>query len=744
LFIITKQSGANILKTINGINGQIPNLKKLIDGANLEVVMDRKAVIEATLNEAIVALVLASVLVIVVVVLFLGNKQAALIPCFAVVVSVIGSFAVMHLFGFTLNIMSLMALIIATGLVVDDAIVVLENIVRHIENGMKPFDAAILGAKEMSFTLLAINLSLVGMFISILFSGGIVKSLFKEFSMTLAIATTISFFVAVTLTPMMCANYLTQTHTSNNLFFKIVKSCNDFLLKIYQKSLTIILKFKFLVLLSFFAVLYFNVQLFISLPKTLVPQQDTGQLTGFARGDNGLSYNVVQPKMAQYRRTILQDPAVDKIAGFIGGSSGGNSMVIVKLKPIEERKISATNVINRIRPNLPNLPGTRFFLMQDSDMRFGGGGQSNSSDNSLTVKSDDLDKLKEYLPIIREALREVPEITDINEDNGGNSVIKLDINRELALRYGVSMSDISNALGNSFAQRQVATIYDDINQTPIILEVDKTYSQFVDNLNEINIIKGNKRVPLTAFTTWETVVEKGSISHQSQFAVESIGYSLADGVALSDGLEAVTKAVDRLTLPTVIQTEAGGTASTFKDTASGQPIMILMVVVLIYIILGVLYESYIHPLTILSTLPSAIIGALIALKVTGLEFSLIAMLGLYLLMGLVKKNAILMIDCALDLQKTQGLTPEEAIYQACLLRFRPILMTTVAAILGAIPLVLANTAGSEMRQPLGVSIIGGLIISQLLTIYSTPVIYLYFDKLANLFKARKKATIAVA
>ncbi|AXJ04966.1 acriflavine resistance protein B [Pseudomonas fluorescens] len=738
LLVINRQAGANIIETVNEIKAQLPALQAVLPASvKLNLAMDRSPVIKATLHEAEMTLLIAVALVILVVFLFLGNFRASLIPTLAVPVSLVGTFAVMYLYGFSLNNLSLMALILATGLVVDDAIVVLENISRHIDEGVKPMKAAYLGAKEVGFTLLSMNVSLVAVFLSILFMGGIIESLFREFSITLAAAIVVSLVVSLTLTPMLCARWL-KPHKpgEENRLQRWSRRTNDWMVGKYATSLDWVLRHRRLTLLSLIITVGVNVALYVVVPKTFMPQQDTGQLIGFVRGDDGLSFSVMQPKMETFRRAVLKDDAVESVAGFIGGTNGtNNAFMLVRLKPIKERNISAQKVIERLRKEMPKVAGAQLMLMADQDLQFGGGREQTTSQYSYILQSGDLGALREWYPKVVTALRALPELTAIDAREGrGAQQVTLIVDRDQAKRLGVDMNMVTAVLNNAYSQRQISTIYDSLNQYQVVMEVNPKYAQDPVTLKQVQVITADgARIPLSTFAHYENSLEDDRVSHEGQFASESISFDMAEGVTVEQGSAAIERAIAKVGLPEDVIAKMAGTADAFAATQKSQPFMILGALLAVYLVLGVLYESYVHPLTILSTLPSAGVGALLSIYALGGEFSLISLLGLFLLIGVVKKNAILMIDLALQLERHQGMAPLESIRSACLQRLRPILMTTLAAILGALPLLLSRAEGAEMRQPLGLTIIGGLVFSQVLTLYTTPVVYLYLDKLRHRF-----------
>lgn len=732
LLMISRQPGANIIATIDAINARLPALRALIPtDADLAVVMDRSPGIRATLRESEHTLILSAGLVMLVVFLFLGSARAALIPSLAIPVSLIGTFAVMYLYGFSLNNLSLMALIVAAGLVVDDAIVVLENISRHIERGLSPYRAAMLGSAEVGFTLLAMNLSLVAVFISILFMGGLVERLFREFSITLAAAILLSLAVSLTLTPSLCARWLVKKDArpagpfrrATDRAFARVRAA-------YAASLSWVLRHATLTLIVLAGTVALNVSLYIRIPKGFLPQQDTGQLGGFARGDDAFSYQVMQPKIEIYRRLILADPAVQDVIGTAGGATGiSNARMMVRLKPLAERGVSATEVVNRLREKAPPVPGGMLwlFVSQDIDMPR----TSDAGSYDLSLMGGDLKLIRKWAPKVTAALNGLPELTDVDgPGDGGITQVSLRIDREAARRLGVDMQLITQVLNSSFSQRQVATLYDRLNQYRVIMELEPHYTADPAVLDQVQVIAADgARVPLSAFTRYDYSLVDDRVRHRNLFASENVGFALAKGVSLDEGLAAIDRAMGKIMLPTEILAKLSGSAQSFQKSLQNQPFLILGVLIAVYLVLGILYESLVHPLTILSTLPSAGLGALLALRLTDTEFSLIALLGLFLLIGIVMKNAILMIDFAIATERRDGRNPQDAIYEAALLRLRPILMTNFAALLGALPLVFATGEGVEMRRPLGLAIVGGLMVSQILTLYTVPVVYLWLDRL---------------
>ena len=760
VLLVSRRAGANIVQTIDAIHAQMPQLRALMPAdTTLSVVMDRSPGIRATLREAQFTLVLSCVLVMAVVWAFLSSWRTALIPALALPVSLIGAFAVMWWQGFSLNNLSLMALIVAAGLVVDDAIVVLENIQRHIEraraaqaaSGQREvgrrtvWRAALTGAGEVGFTLLAMNLALIVVFLSILFMGGVVERLFREFSITLVAAMLISLAVSVTLTPALCAHGLPAGPRTKppGLLARGIASLLGDVQSGYARSLGFALRHRVLTLLLLAATVALNVWLYVAIPKGMLPQQDTGQLGGFVRGDDGFSFQGMQPKVEAFRSLLVADPAVADVTGVSGGRTGtSNSWFRIRLKPLAERGEPASAVVARLRANAPRIAGGVLFVNVDQDIRLSSGGGDN--EYLFVMRSDSLADLRASTKPVGEALRALPELTDVDFGAGEDAQqVVLNVDREAARRLGVRMDTVTTALNNAFSQRQVATLYDALNQYRVVMEADPRGNSEPSALDQVQLLNdAGERVPLSAIATWRYGLTRDRVQHDAQFASSGISYALAPGVSLQQAQQAIDRAVNGLLLPTSISTgERAGDPNSLQATLKRQPWLILAVLVTVYLVLGMLYESTLHPLTILSTLPSAGVGALLALRLSDTEFSLIALLGLFLLIGVVMKNAILMIDFALAAQRTRGLAPQEAIHEAALRRLRPILMTNLAALLGAVPLVLGLGEGSELRRPLGIAIIGGLAVSQLLTLYTTPVVYLTLERLRG--RVLRKAPAAV-
>ncbi len=745
LLVVSRQPDANIIETVDAIKSQMPALRAFLPaGAKLSVASDRSLSIRGTLHDAERTLLIAVGLVILVVLAFLGSARAAFIPVAAVPVALVGSFAVMYLSGFSLNNLSLMALIVATGLVVDDAIVVLENISRHVELGKPPFEAALAGAREVGSTLLSMNLALAAVFVSILFMGGIIERLFREFSITLVAAITISLVVSLTLTPMLCARWLGHRKPREQQHFwqRLSEGGFDRLRRGYGRSLGWALAHAPLVVCLLLGVILLNIRLYIAAPKSFLPMQDTGQIGGFIRGDDGLSFQVMQPKIDALRRGVLADPAVESVGGFIGGGRGiNNAWTFIRLKPKSERKGSAQQVVERLRQTLPHIPGARVWMFVQQDIHFGGGGDGGGY--QYTLLADDSHLLRVWGERVKNALVQLPQLTGFDDQLETSQQVSLTVDRAEARRLGVDMATVTQTLNNAYGQRQVSTIYNALNQYRVVMEVEPDQARGPEALDRLYIVAGGETVPLSAFSHYDRTVAPDRVRHRGQFASTDIDFQLKPGVSLSEAQDAIDQAVARLDMPSTVQGGLEGDARLFERMQGDQPIAILGTLFIVYIVLGVLYESYMHPLTILSTLPSAGVGALLALQALDTEFSLIAMLGLFLLVGVVMKNAILMIDVALQLERERGLTPQAAIREACLLRLRPILMTTMAAMLGAVPLVVGAGEGAELRQPLGIAIVGGLIVSQVLTLYTTPVVYLYLDRL-RLWGARRKHAVATS
>ncbi|VEI20679.1 Multidrug transporter MdtC [Serratia plymuthica] len=739
ILAISRAPDANIIETVDRIRAELPTLQGSIPASiQLNIAQDRSPTIRASLAEVEQSLVIAIGLVILVVFIFLRSGRATLIPAVAVPVSLIGSFAAMYLCGFSLNNLSLMALTIATGFVVDDAIVVLENISRHVEAGVKPLNAALQGVREVGFTVLSMSVSLVAVFIPLLLMDGLPGRLFREFAVTLSVSIGLSLIVSLTLTPMMCA-YLLRHQPARAQ--RRIRGFGKMLLALqrgYGRSLNWVLGHSRWVLAIFFATIALNIWLYVSIPKTFFPEQDTGRLLGFIQADQSISFQAMRVKLEDFMKIVRDDKDVENVTGFTGGSRTNSGSMFISLKPLSERSDDAQKVIARLRARLAKEPGASLFLMAVQDIRVGGR-QSNAS-YQYTLLADDLAALREWEPKIRTALAALPELADVNSDQQDKgSEMDLIYDRETMSRLGISVSDANALLNNAFGQRQISTIYQPLNQYKVVMEVAPPYTQDVSSLDKMFVInKDGKAIPLAYFARWQPANAPLSVNHQGLSAASTISFNLPDGGSLSDATAAVERAMTTLGVPSTVRGAFAGTAQVFQDTLKSQLFLIAAAIATVYIVLGVLYESYIHPLTILSTLPSAGVGALLALELFGAPFSLIALIGIMLLIGIVKKNAIMMVDFALVAQRNGGIGAREAIFQACMLRFRPIMMTTLAALFGALPLVLTSGDGAELRQPLGITIAGGLIMSQLLTLYTTPVVYLYFDRLQMKFRRGKK------
>ncbi len=734
LLIVFRQPGANIIATVDRIQAVLPQLQAAIpQSIKLTVSLDQTQVIRASVRDVERSLIISVILVILVVFVFLKNVRTTFIPSVAVPVSLLGTFGVMYLFGYTIDNLSLMALTISTGFVVDDAIVVIENITRYLEKGMRPLAAALRGAQEIGFTVITISISLVAVFIPLLLMGGIVGRLFREFAITLSVAIGVSMVVSLTTTPMMCAHLLKQ-HKSHGWLYETSERAFNWIISMYGKTLSGVLRWPAITLLVLLGTMALNVYLFIRVPKGFFPQQDGGRLSGSIQADQDTSYQAMLGLVERFTKIIMADPAVATMNGYTGGGGGGGGATntarfFMTLKPLEERKISADLVIARLRPQLARVPGATLYLQVSQDLRVGGRGSS--ALYQFTMRGDNIQDLTAFGPLMLKEMRKIPEITDVNTDQqnaGLQSVVEYD--RRTAARFGISPQLIDNTLYDAFGQRQVSTMYKTLNQYHVVMEAAPEYTQSPEILEDMYVRSPNgQQVPLSAFSRYVRTIAPLAINHQGLFPAITISFNLAPGVALGDAVAVIDEAQASLNPPPTIHTTFAGTAQAYQDSLANEPVLIAAALVTVYIVLGVLYESLIHPITILSTLPSAGVGALLALRLCRTDLSIIAMIGIILLIGIVKKNAIMMIDFALAAERNENKNSRDAIYEACLLRFRPILMTTMAALLGAMPLALGTGVGSELRRPLGITIIGGLIVSQLLTLYTTPVVYIYLDRL---------------
>ncbi len=806
LLIISKQSGANVIQTADAIKALIPELQASIPPSiDLSVVNDTTTTIRISVRDVERTLVIATLLVLLVVFLFLRNLRAALVPSVAVPLSLLGTFSMMYLLNYSLDNLSLMALTVSTGFVVDDAIVVLENVTRHIENGMTRLEAAYAGAREVSFTVLSMSLSLIAVFLPILLMGGIVGRFFHEFAMTLSIAILMSLLVSLTTTPMMCAYLpLRVENKKENGAMRVARRTFDGAQRLYDKSLTWVLDNPATILVVLVLTIVLNFYLYYLVPKAFLPALDTGTLRGGIQADQSISFQAMALKFQQFAKIVAEDPAVSNVVGFTGGGGSGgpgargggtnSGNLFIQLKPLSVRGISTDDVITRLRPRLNAVAGARLTLQGASGP--GGGGRQSSAQYQYTIEGDTLDELNAWVTKITDALQDVPELEDVNSDQQqGGLEVDMTIDRATAARLGINASQIDNTLYDAFGQRQVSTIYNDLNQYHVIMEVAPEFWQSPDTLKDIyvstsggalsgtqstgavagttvitstlaptaaavandavrnaqlNAIANTARggvstgaaittaqetmIPLAAIAKYGPGTTPLSVNHQGPFVATTFSFNLAPGKSIGDAVNAIQRVMTAIHVPVSIHGEFAGSAKQFQQGLSNEPLLILAAIVAVYIVLGILYESYIHPLTILSTLPSAGVGAVLALILFHTEFSLIALIGVILLIGIVKKNAIMMIDFAIEAQRNQGLSAHDAIYKACMLRFRPIMMTTFSALLGALPLAVMTGEGSELRQPLGISIVGGLALSQILTFYTTPVIYLYLDR----FRERAK------
>jgi len=734
---IFRQPGANMIEMADRVKATLPWLRASIPPAlKLDVIIDRTLVIRASVHDVERAMAISIVLVVLVVFAFLRNYWATLIPSVAVPLSLVGTFGVMYLCGYSLDNLSLMALTISTGFVVDDAIVVIENIARHMENGLQAYAATMKGASEIGFTVLSMSASLVAVFIPILMMSGLVGRLFREFAVTLSAAIAVSLFVSLTTTPMMCAKFLKHDHKKKHgFFYRLSEHGFNGMLRGYDVMLRWVLQHQPLILgvTIFTAVL--NVYMFMHVNKGFFPQQDTGRINGFIQADQDTSFEEMSKKMRAFMDIVKADPAIDTVAAFTGGGNGtSTARMFAGLKPLAERKINSDLVIDRLRAKTANIPGASLFLQSVQDVSVGG--RFGGAQYQYTLQADNLSDLYHWAPLMMDRMQKIPELRDVNSDeqNGGLQTY-LAVDRDTAGRLGVSLQDVDNALNDAFGQRQVSNIYKGLNQYHVVMEVGPEFQENPEGLKYIYVPSNTgKLVPLSAFSHYEHSNTALSVNHQGIFPAITLSFNLAPGASLGPAVQHVEEARLALGMPNSVHASFQGTAQAFQDSLSNQIVLILTALGAVYIVLGILYESYIHPITILSTIPSAGIGALLALQLFRMDLSIIALIGIILLIGIVKKNAILMIDFAVQVEREEEKLPEEAIYKACLLRFRPIMMTTMAALLGAMPLALGTGVGAEIRRPLGVAIVGGLILSQMLTLFTTPVVYIYMDRFQSFLK----------
>jgi len=731
LIIINRQPGANIIDTVDNLRSMLPALKASIpQSIDMQVAMDQTVTIRASVHDVERSLLLSVILVILVVFVFLRNVRSTFIPSIAVPVSLVGTFGVMYLLDYSLDNLSLMALTISTGFVVDDAIVVVENITRYLEQGMNPFHAALKGASEIGSTVLTISISLVAVFIPLLMMGGIVGRLFREFAVTLSIAIAASMVISLTATPMMSAHLLRETRNPGRIY-RFTERGFTWLVNTYGRTLTFVLNHSFITLMILFGTIALNVHLFLIVPKGFFPQQDNGRMGGQIIADQDSSFKSMDHVLREMTNIVASDPAVDTVQGFTGGGTLNVARMFVLLKPLNERKIPVDLVIGRLRPKLARIPGATLFLQASQDVRVGG--RSSAAQYQFSMRGDNVEDLVAFAPRMYDELKTIPIIADVNSDQQNRGLqMRVNIDRPTAARFGISPQLVDDTLYDAFGQRQVSVMYSTLNQYHVIMTVRPEFWNDPLFLRQIYVsAPGGAQVPLSTFATFAPTIAPLSVNHQGLFPSVTISFNLLPGVALGDAVTAILQKAQRVGLPPTIQTMFAGTAQAYQDSLGSEPILIGCALITVYLVLGILYESYVHPITILSTLPSAGVGALLALLITKTDLSVIAIIGIILLIGLVKKNAIMMIDFALAAERLEGKNSRDSIFEACLLRFRPILMTTMAAMLGAVPLAIGTGTGSELRRPLGITIIGGLIVSQMLTLYTTPVVYLYFDRLQH-------------
>jgi multidrug efflux pump len=732
VLIVFRQPGANIIRTVDNVLAILPQLQASISPAiKVAVVSDRTTTVRASLHDIEITLGISMVLVIFVVFVFLRTVRATIIPSIAVPLSLIGTFGIMYLAGYSLNNLSLMALAISTGFVVDDAIVVLENITRYLEKGKGPVEATFLGAREIGFTVLSMSTSLVAVFIPILMMGGIVGRFFREFAVTLSAAIGVSLVISLTTTPTMCAQLLKSLgEERHGTAYKVSQKVFDGILGVYRVSLGWVLRHQFAVLLITIATAFLSVHLFKEAPKGFFPQQDTGRIQGSVQAAQDISFNAMKQKIRRYVEIAMHDPNISTMIGFCGGTTAMNQgRMFITLKPLRERKLSADQVIEELSRKFAEVPGATLYMQAQQDLNIGG--RLSQAQYQYTLQGEDLAELNRWAPLLLQKLRALPQLEQVNTDQQDKGLAaNVIIDRDTASRLGIAAQDIDSVLYDAFGQRQVSTIYEPLNQYHVVMEVAPGFQQSPETLETTYVHSSNGNlVPLSAFAHFGPANTSLAVNHQGQWPAVTISFNLAPGVSLGQATQLIENAQRSIRFPATIHASFQGTAAAFKESLDNEPILIMAALLAVYIVLGILYESYIHPITILSTIPSAGVGALLALKLTHNELNVIGLIGIILLIGLVKKNAIMMIDFALDAERREGRAPLDAIREACLLRFRPIMMTTAAALLGALPLALGTGTGSELRRPLGLTIIGGLIVSQALTLFTTPVVYLYMDRL---------------